>query len=138
LGWLDKMEKQKGQFWKEMGIVDLIQLSRQGPKYHSEIIIVVLHFWNLSTCSLHLKCGMLTPTLLDVAGLTGLKPVGQIFNLDSHVSELSFDFARPTYVDFILDHHVTLSIEVSDIEHIAFLTYWLSMYIFMFKIPTNF
>jgi len=38
------MEKQKGQFWKEMGIFDLIELSRQGPKYHSAMIIVALHF----------------------------------------------------------------------------------------------
>ena len=68
--------EQKGQLWKEMGIFDLIQLSRQGPKYHSEMIIAALHFWKPSTCSLHLKCGMLTPTLLDVVGLTGLNPVG--------------------------------------------------------------
>ena len=135
------MEKQKSQFWKEMGIFDLIQLSRQGPKYHSEIIIAALHFWNPSTCSLHLKCGMLTPTLLDVDGLTGLKPIGQTFDPDSHVSELSFDFNRPAYGNFILDHHVTSSDEVSDTEHIAFLTYWLCMYIFCsrsLQIPKKF
>ena len=125
-----------------MGIFDLIQLSRQGPKYHSEMIIAALHFWNPSTNSLHLKCGMLTHTLLDVAGLTGLNLVGQIFDPDSHVSELSFDFTRPAYNNFILvDHHVTSSIEVSDIEHIAFLTYLLSMYIFCsrsLQIPKKF
>jgi len=71
-----------------MRIFDLIQLSRKGPKYHSDMIIAALHFWNPSTCSLHLKRGMLTPTLLDVAGLTGLKPVGQIFDPDSYVSAL--------------------------------------------------
>jgi len=109
LCWLEKVEKQKGQFWKEMGIFNLIQLSRHGPKYHSEMIIAALHFWNPSTCSLHLKCGMLTPTLLDVAGLTGLKPIGQTFDLDGHISELSFDFARPAYGNFILDHHVTFT-----------------------------
>jgi len=141
LCWLDKMEKQKGQFWKEMGIFDLIQLSRQRRKYHSEMIIAALHFWNPSTCSLHLKCGMLTPTLLNVAGLTGLKPVGQIFDPDNHVLELSFDFTRPAYGNFILDHHVTSSTEVFDIEHITFLTYWLSMYIFCsrsLQIPKKF
>jgi len=73
---------------------------------------------------------MLTPTLLDVAGLTGLKPIGQTFNLDGHILELSFDFSRPAYGNFILHHHVTSCPEVSDTEHIAFLTYWLSMYIF--------
>jgi len=94
------------------------------------MIIAALHFWNPSTCSLHLKPGMLTPTRLDVAGLTSLKPVGQTFDPDSHVSELSFDFTRPAYGNFILDRHVTSSAKVSDIEHIAFLTYLLSMYIF--------
>lgn len=44
LDWLDKMEKVKGSFWREMGIFDLIQLSRQGPKYHNEMIIAALHF----------------------------------------------------------------------------------------------
>jgi len=30
---------------------------------------------------------MLTPTLLDVAGLTGLKPTGQTFDPESHESK---------------------------------------------------
>jgi len=84
---------------------------------------------------------MLTPTLLDVVGFTGLKPIGQIFDPDNHVSELSFDFARYAYGNFILDHHVTSNTDVSDIEHIAFLTYWLSMYIFCsrsLQIPKKF
>jgi len=72
---LDKVEKKKGQFWKDLGIFDLIKLSWQGPKYHNDTLIAALHFWNPSTSSLHLKCGMFTPTLLDVADLTGLKPL---------------------------------------------------------------
>ena len=47
--WSNKVEKSKGQFWKDIGIFDLIQLSRQGPKYHNEMIIVSLHLWNPST-----------------------------------------------------------------------------------------
>jgi hypothetical protein len=94
------------------------------------MIIAALHFWNPSTSSLHLKCGMLTPIILDVAGLTSLKPVGQTFDPDHHDSEFSFDFVRLAYGNFIIDQHVTTSAEVSDKEHIAFLTYWLSVYIF--------
>jgi len=127
---LDKVERKKGQFWKDIGIFNLIQLSRQGPKYHNEMITDALHFWNPSNISLHLKCGMLTPTLLDVAGLTGLKPTGQSFNPDSHDSEISFDFTRLANGNFIKDQRVTTSAEVSDKEHIAFIIYWLSMYIF--------
>jgi hypothetical protein len=80
------------------------------------MIIAVLHFWNPSTRSLHLKCGMLTPTVLDVAGLNGLKPTGQTFDPDNRHSEFTFDFARPAYGNFIIDHHDTT--KVSDIEHI--------------------
>jgi len=73
---------------------------------------------------------MLTPTLLDVVDLTCLKPTGQSFDPDSHDSEISFDFTRLAYGNFIKGQRVTTSAEVSDKEHIAFLTYWLSMYIF--------
>jgi len=128
--WLNKVEKSKGQFWKDIGIFDLIQLSRQGPKYHNEMIIAALHFWNPSTNSLHLKRGMLTPTLQDVPGLTGLKPIGQTFDPYSHHSEMTIDFSRLAYGNFIKDQHNTTSTNVTDKEHIAFLTYWLSMYIF--------
>lgn len=124
-----------------MGIFDLIQLSRQGPKYHNEMIIAALHFWNPSNSSMHLKCGMLTPTLLDIAGLTGLKPTGQTFDPDNHDLEITFDFAKPAYDIFIDDLHDTSSKAVSDREHIAFLTYWLSMYIFCsrsIQIPKKF
>ena len=119
------MEKGKGQFWKDIGIFDLIQLSRQGPEYHNEMIIAALHFWNPSTNSLHLKCDMLAPTLLEVVGLTG-----QTFDPDSHYSYMSFDFSRLAYGNFIKDQHVSTNPNVSDKEHVAFLTYWLSMYIF--------
>jgi len=99
--WLNKVEGKKGRFWKDIGIFDHIQLSRQGPRYHKEMLIVAFHFWNSSTSSLHLKCGMLTPTLLDVATITGLKPIGQTFDLDGYDSEISFDFTRFDYDIFI-------------------------------------
>jgi len=98
ISWLDKVERRKGQFWKDIGIFDLIQLSRQGPKYHNEMIIVALHFWNPSNNNLHLKCGMITPTLLDVASLTGLKPTGKSFDPDSHDSKTSIN----TFLHYIL------------------------------------
>ena len=66
---------------------------------------------------------MLTPTLLDVACLTSLKPTGQSFDPDNHDLEISFDFTRLAYGNFIKDQHVTTSAEVSDKEHISFLTY---------------
>jgi len=35
--WLNKVEHRKGQFWKDICIFDLVQLSRQGPKYYNEM-----------------------------------------------------------------------------------------------------
>jgi len=55
---------------------------------------------------------------------------GQTFDPDNHHSEMSFDFSRLAYGNFIKDQHVTTNTDVSDKEHVAFLTYWLSMYIF--------
>jgi len=94
------------------------------------MLIAALHFWNISTTRLHLKFGMLTPTLLDVAAITSLKPTGQTFDPEGYESEISFDFKRLAYGIFIKEHHNTESAEVTDEEHVAFLTYWLSMYIF--------
>jgi len=55
---------------------------------------------------------------------------GHIFDPSDSGSKISFDFTRLAYGNFIIDHRVTTSVEVSDKEHIAFLTFWLSMYIF--------
>lgn len=126
--WLDKIEKKKEGFWKDLGVFHLIQLSRQGPRYQKHMLLVALHFWNTSTNSLHLKCGMLTPTLLDVVAITGLKPIGEMFDPDNCESDFNFDFKRSTFGNYIEDHH-NLDDEVSDEEHIAFLTFWLSIYV---------
>jgi len=98
--WPNKVEKKKGDFWKNLGIFDLIQLSRYGPRYQQHMLLVTLHFWNASTSSLHLKCGMLTPTMLDVAAITRLKITGEFFDLDSTSSNFYLDFKRPAFANY--------------------------------------
>ncbi|AES69921.1 hypothetical protein MTR_3g040010 [Medicago truncatula] len=80
------------------------------------MLLVALHFLDTSTNNLHLKCGMLTPTLLDVA--------------DSCELDITFDFKRGTFGNYIIDHYNTDTEEVSNEKHIAFLTFRLSMYVF--------
>src|ERR1051325_45426 len=76
---------------------------------------------------------MITPTLLDVAALTGVKPAGIVFNHTDHeIIPIKFDVGEskhPTYNNFIQHHHCE-SEEVSDEEHVAFLTLWLSRCVF--------
>lgn len=81
--WLDKVEKKKEQFWKDRGIYDLIQLSKVGPKYNTNMLIPTLFFWEDSINTFHLRCGMVTHTLFDVSAITGLNPLGKPSTLPS-------------------------------------------------------
>jgi len=73
---------------------------------------------------------MLIPRLLDVAAITCLKPTGEIFDPDDNSSDFYFNFKRDAFGFYIEDHHDTESEEVTEKEHVAFLTFWLSMYVF--------
>src|ERR1051325_2827929 len=76
---------------------------------------------------------MMTPTLLDLAALTGVKPAGKIFNHTDYTPiSIKFDVGEskhPTYTNFI-NYHQRDSDDVSDEEHVAFLTLWLSRFVF--------
>lgn len=64
------------------------------------MLLVAIHFWDTSTNNLHLKCGMLTPMPLDIA--------------DSCELDITFDFKRATFGNYIIDHYHTDTDEVSD------------------------
>ncbi|KAK2382058.1 serine/threonine-protein phosphatase 7 long form protein [Trifolium repens] len=130
LPWLNKVEKEYATLWKERGIFDLIQLSREGPKYNAEMLIAALHFWENSTNTFHLKAGMMTPTLFDVAAITGLRPTGPTYDPKYTTPNHQFDFKTFSYSKYIETFHDLSSVEVSHEEHIAFLTYWLSHFVF--------
>src|SRR3954471_13965103 len=129
--WLNKVEKQKASFWQELGIYDLIQLSKTGLEYNQTMLVASVHFWDASHNTFHLPCGMITPTLFDVAAITGLRPIGETFDpnvLD--VDTINFNEATVTYTAFIQQYHDQTNVEVSDVEHIAFLALWLSRCVF--------
>ncbi|XP_058748016.1 uncharacterized protein LOC131620851 [Vicia villosa] len=125
--WLEKVEKQKGSFWKSLGIYDLIQLSKTGLEYNQPMLVAAVHFWDASHNTFHLPCGMVTPTLFDVAAITGLRPTGETFDPnDMDNDTIGFNDSQVTYTAFIQKHHITAETTVSDEEHIAFLALWLS------------
>lgn len=77
---------------------------------------------------------MLTPTLFDVAAIIGLRPIGDAFNPNYMTKNtIGFDGSRPTFTLYISDHHNKDTKEVSDEEHIAFLSLWLSWCVFCSK-----
>lgn len=131
--WLDRVQVGYGEFWKDSGIYELIQLSRVGPKYHQEMLIAALHFFDSSTNTFHFPCGMMTPTLFDVAAITGLSPIGDTYDPARVSPNIVFDPKEKTFQKYIQENHEAGDEEVSDVEHVAFLTLWLSHYIFCSK-----
>jgi hypothetical protein len=77
---LDRVQVGCGEFWKDSGIYDLIQLSRVGTKYEKELMITALHFFESFTNTFHFACGMMAPTLFDVAAITRLSPIGDTYD----------------------------------------------------------
>ncbi|XP_050890475.1 uncharacterized protein LOC127095892 [Lathyrus oleraceus] len=131
LSWLDKVEKIKGDFWNEVGIFDLIQLSRAGPNIFPNMLLASLYFWDSTYNTFHLPCGMVTPTLFDAAAIVGLRPNGIDFNpTNLNEDTIAFDTSFAPYSLFMSHYHDKDTIEVSDVEHIAFLTLWLSKNVF--------
>src|SRR4051812_10692234 len=125
--WLARVEKHKASFWKQLGIYDLIQLSKTGLKYNQTMLVASVHFWDASHNTFHLPCGMITPTLFDIAAITGLRPTGETFDPNEMDNDtIGFNDSQVTYTAFIQKHHITTETTVSDEEHIAFLALWLS------------
>ncbi|QHO07710.1 uncharacterized protein DS421_14g466130 [Arachis hypogaea] len=92
-----------------------------------------LYFWDETSHTFHTQYGMITPTLLDVAAITGLPPLREkILTTTKSTTGVKYaiDISSTTYQSFILNNRGQDEAPVSDDEHIAFLFYWLSGVIF--------
>ncbi|GAU19661.1 hypothetical protein TSUD_240090 [Trifolium subterraneum] len=129
IAWLDRVQQDFGSLWKDFGIFDFIQLSRLGLKYQQEMIIAALHFFESSTNTFQFECGMITPTLFDVAAITGLPPTGETYDHNLAGSKIEPKIRTKSYNKYIEEQN-QLKGEVSDEEHVAFLALWLSQHVF--------
>lgn len=107
----------------------MIQIYWIGPRYNPVMLIALTFFWEGLTNTFQFLCRMFTPTLFDVTTITGLNPLGETF---TPIIETDHEFAieRFSFKNFIIEHHNKKSEEASDQEDIAFLTLWLSYYVF--------
>lgn len=128
LAWLNKVQHKRQDQWRSVGIFDLIQVPRYAHRVNPLMLLVSFYFWEGSTNTFQLPCGMLIPNLFDVAAITVLSPLGETFD-PTLLTENTFTFGRAILLNYIEDHHNKDSVEVSDEEHIAFLTLWLSYYV---------
>lgn len=90
------------------------------------MLLVSMCFWEFSTNTFQLLCGMVTPTLFDIVGITDLWSSGEDYECSA---DSNFKILNHDYNTFIGEHQDSNDI-VDACEHITFLTYWLFRYVF--------
>ncbi|XP_057425834.1 uncharacterized protein LOC130719219 [Lotus japonicus] len=97
------------------------------------MLLSSFYFWERSTNCFHTPFGMITPTLLDVAAIAGLWPMGDDYHSTAApTAPIAISTENVAFGRFVKHHYVEEG-EVSDAEHVAFLLYWLSTYVFCTK-----
>nr|KYP43587.1 hypothetical protein KK1_034965 [Cajanus cajan] len=99
------------------------------------MLLSAIFFWNRETRAIEFSCGFVCPTLLDIAAIMGLKPLGDRYlpnTLEEEIpmTETSIVWDKKKYSAFVSAHHGEEGTPVTDSEHIAFLLYWLSACVF--------
>nr|KYP45994.1 hypothetical protein KK1_032440 [Cajanus cajan] len=136
LAWLTRVENSMHSVWVETGISEFIQLAKFDLHcFDPQMLLSAIFFWNRETRAFEFPCGFVCPTLLDIAAITGLAPIGDrfypdVFEEEISIKETSISWDKKTYLAFITAHMRKPDTPVSTSEHIAFLMYWLSACVF--------
>lgn len=93
------------------------------------MLISAFYIWEGSTNTFHLRCRIITPTFFGVVVITSLRPTGDTFDptLKNKIKP-NFYFTYAGFNAYIYYQHDQAE-EVSDSEHISFLTLWISHFI---------
>ena len=127
--WLDRVQKAKGEHWKDLGIFDFIQLFHHPLSFNPSMLGPFFYFRNKTTNTFQLPYGMITPTLLELAAITDLRPTGKLIHFNpvlDYVKAYNLDDSEASYSAVIHNNMGSPSTTVSDAEHVAFLSYWLN------------
>lgn len=109
----------------------MIQLSKTGLAYCQKMFVAPLYYWESTTNTFQLPCGMLTPMFFDVAAIIGLLPTSGNFDPNENDEDIiEFDSNHTGFSRYIEDYHVTGTTEVTAEERITFLALWFSRCIF--------
>lgn len=131
LNWLNKIEKANSQSWKDMGIYELIMMSKVELDYSSTLLVSSLYFWDNIHYTFHLPCGMVTPTIFNIVTITWINPTENTYDPDVEYDySIAFSTSRAAYSTHISHYHDKETDTVFDVEHITFLPLWLSHCVF--------
>ncbi|KAM1720878.1 hypothetical protein ACFX12_022480 [Malus domestica] len=79
--WIDELEPTFKQKWMSNGIYELIMLSKISITPKPELLASALIFWNSGTNTFDFCMGPMSPTILDMAQVFGLRPSGRIVDV---------------------------------------------------------
>lgn len=79
------------------------------------MMLDAFHFLEGSTNTFQLRCGMLTPTFFDIVSITGLRPIGEVFDPFVNTNDIiGLNSKRVSFTNFIAHHFNEATTEVSD------------------------
>ena len=129
--WFHRVQKPYREMWAQMGIEQCLDLSTVDYGKDTSLLTAASYFWSDSLNAFMFSNGPMTPTLLDVKMLTGLK-------IDSTVNPAKLRDYVPKHQligkiqggwsGYIKEHMKTGA--VSHREHSAFLLMWLDRFVF--------
>ncbi|XP_070674746.1 uncharacterized protein [Malus domestica] len=152
--WVDELEPFFKQKWRNNRIYELIMLSKTSVILKPELVTSALLFWNTGTNTFDFRMGPMSPTILDMAQVFGLRPSGRIVDVtqdwvpssttgSSSSSTLflplsynsatfkSYGTSFKGFIPFVKANFGAGSPRADkDQEHMYFLLYWLNKHIF--------
>ncbi|KAM7278282.1 hypothetical protein ACFE04_005416 [Oxalis oulophora] len=144
--WIDKSAGKYAHLWNQTGICDSIMASMYHVPFNRDLILAFVQFWCPETNTFVFPWGEATITLEDVMILGGFpvlgkavtKILGETGEIDRAMNrkriELTKTKARKASHSAWIDHFMEITNNnnegETDLEHVAFLSLWLSRYVF--------
>ncbi|ONI01877.1 hypothetical protein PRUPE_6G164100 [Prunus persica] len=133
--WYKALEPRLKTSWQKSVIYDVLALCTSGDfPCDCSLIIAGLCFWSSSVNCMRLHCGMMTPALLDLAAIVGLRPHGVVYSaadLPEPLLKPDYDKPNKNFTNWIKTHFGYIGSSfgapigstngVSYMKHIAFL-----------------
>ncbi|XP_028121096.1 uncharacterized protein LOC114318399 [Camellia sinensis] len=133
--WARRIEGHDAEVWKHQGIGEAIRLSTKIYDVDKGLIAAAAAaaacFWLQSSNSLLFNFGMISPTILDVAHLTGLPILGNPIHALLEPPKVTFTLnTNICYTDFAKNYQGKPGSPVDDKERTAFYLLWLCEFLF--------
>lgn len=126
----DRVVAAKGETWKAWGLYDIIMLSIIEICHDFNVVFPLMGFLSTSLNAFVFLWGMLTPTLLDVAGILGLPIGGKVVHVDPNFPTDGFVYDHNTAFQNLLNWKTKKSGDVIDAKHQSFLMYFFNKFFY--------